>query len=452
MADGLTDDEVAALARAFHRPSSATTLLDRAGLDRSEQPTWSAHTSLEFWREIGTLLDVGLLVDGRRRILAAASQSYPVNPVFLAGLAATSVLLLAVEPVRFSATGAPLAVDWRDGLRGVLDRAARGWRLPPGALRVGDRGTRLLGVIRGDVSATRVVADLVGELTRAAAAHNSAHAAADRIRLRLALHLSSRLDVSAASAALEGSAAATASRLVDAVALDHVLRESPAADVALIISAALFESAVRPRLPGLDPAAFHRVDVNLPGRGNDRTAWVGVFSPLPAADANPSRDDDRTPVPGGVSSWDFIVSVADEDHDWGEWLAWELESSGHHVHLHAWDVVAGQYRTNRLDEAIRNTRRMLVVLTEHYLRAPRMQAEWTTMWDTDPAGVNRRLIPVRVEVCRPEGLLRGISYIDLVGLDDDAAKAALRRGLEASLSGRFRPSTPPPFPSSRRGG
>ena len=37
-------------------------------------------------------------------------------------------------------------------------------------------------------------------------------------------------------------------------------------------------------------------------------------------------------------------------------------------------------------------------------------------------GVERTLIPVRVEECAPDGLLAQVVYADLVGLGEDAAE------------------------------
>jgi hypothetical protein len=293
-----------------------------------------------------------------------------------------------------------------------------------------------------------VVTDLVRELVDAMGERNRARAAADRVRLRLALHLGGAHVDETAGVGVEGSAAAVTSRLVDAPPLGRLLYELPAADLALIVSSALFEATVRPGLRGLDPRKFRRVDVDIPTSGG--TAWVGA--PGPGSVPDPARDRPAGSVPAaasGIRSWDFLVSVADEDGAWGEWLAWELEGRGHQVHLQAWDVVAGHHQVNRLHEAVSHARRTLVVLTEDYLRAPRMQAEWTAAWEEDPAGMNRRLIPVRVAECRPEGLLRGITYIDLVGLDDDAARATFHRGIEASILGRYRPTSPPPYPGTR---
>ncbi|WP_419469384.1 effector-associated domain EAD1-containing protein [Candidatus Frankia alpina] len=48
----LADEEVIMLARVFHRSSSAMMVLERAGLERWRQPSWTERTSLEFWEEV----------------------------------------------------------------------------------------------------------------------------------------------------------------------------------------------------------------------------------------------------------------------------------------------------------------------------------------------------------------------------------------------------------------
>ncbi|MCM3924936.1 effector-associated domain EAD1-containing protein, partial [Frankia sp. AiPs1] len=80
----LSDIEVEMLARAFHRPSTAMAVLERAGLERWRQPSWTTQTPLEFWDEVNHHLRLGVLLDGRINILAAAAALYPANEVFAA--------------------------------------------------------------------------------------------------------------------------------------------------------------------------------------------------------------------------------------------------------------------------------------------------------------------------------------------------------------------------------
>ncbi|OHV38955.1 hypothetical protein CC117_02400 [Parafrankia colletiae] len=153
---------------------------------------------------------------------------------------------------------------------------------------------------------------------------------------------------------------------------------------------------------------------------------------------------------GDGPRWDFHVSYAEADEGWARWIDWVLEGADFKVHLKARELVAGARAVQVLQEAIRLSRRTIVVLSSSYLASPRVQAHWQAAWDSDPAGTERALLPVRVEDVRAEGLLGGITYIDLVGLDaGTAGQRLLIDEVNASLTGRrARPSAPPPFPGS----
>ncbi|WP_423748145.1 effector-associated domain EAD1-containing protein [Frankia canadensis] len=57
-------------------------MLASIGLDRSKQPSWNATTSLNFWREVNSLLGLGVVPDGAAKLLDKALEDWPVNPVF----------------------------------------------------------------------------------------------------------------------------------------------------------------------------------------------------------------------------------------------------------------------------------------------------------------------------------------------------------------------------------
>jgi hypothetical protein len=63
---------------------------------------------------------------------------------------------------------------------------------------------------------------------------------------------------------------------------------------------------------------------------------------------------------------------------------------------------------------------------------------------SDPQSIDRKLLPVKVKDCKPEGLLAPIVYVDLVGLSAVAAKQALLD----SLPERAKPETSPAFPGT----
>src|SRR4051812_5800445 len=142
----------------------------------------------------------------------------------------------------------------------------------------------------------------------------------------------------------------------------------------------------------------------------------------------------------------FFVSYAKADQPWAEWIAHALEAHGFPCLIQAWDFRPGSNFVIEMQEAARKAERTIIVLSPAYLRATFTTPEWAAAFANDPQGLQRKLVPVRVEDCKPEGLLKSIVYIDLVGLDEAAARAALLRGV---VPGRVKPETVP-FPSSGR--
>jgi hypothetical protein len=144
--------------------------------------------------------------------------------------------------------------------------------------------------------------------------------------------------------------------------------------------------------------------------------------------------------------WDFFVSYTQADRAWAEWIAWTLEEDGYQVLVQAWDFVPGSNWVQKMQEGVRDARRMVAVLSEDYLRSVYGSAEWQAAWAQDPAGADRRLLLVRVKPCAWEGLLAGVVGIDLTRLDEAAALGRLRSKIAAAVSGRAKPQTPPGFP------
>jgi hypothetical protein len=98
-----------------------------------------------------------------------------------------------------------------------------------------------------------------------------------------------------------------------------------------------------------------------------------------------------------------------------------------------------------MHEAARAARRTIAVLSPAFLASPYCLAEWAVAFQQDPAGRERRLIPVRVRSCEPDGLLGTIVYVDLVDLDPAASREALLAGLSAD---RVKPPCAPAHPES----
>lgn len=159
---------------------------------------------------------------------------------------------------------------------------------------------------------------------------------------------------------------------------------------------------------------------------------------------------------------EFFISYNSNDREWAEWIAWTLEESGYSVVIQAWDFRPGQNFTLKMSRAISANSRTVAVLSQSYLDATFTHPEWAGAFANDPLGAQRKLIPVRVGDCKPEGLLQTVIYIDLVGLTEAAAKAALLDGMHDRAKPAARPKfpgvpattslkPPPPFPGPSEG-
>lgn len=143
---------------------------------------------------------------------------------------------------------------------------------------------------------------------------------------------------------------------------------------------------------------------------------------------------------------DFFVSYTSSSDPWAEWIAWCLEAAGYTVFLQKWDFFPGTNFVLNMDEATKEARRTLAVLSHEYLDARFPRAEWAAAFATDPTGERRRLIPIRIEDFEVDGVLKAVVYIDLVGCDETAAKKRLIDGVG---NGRAKPASSPRFPGAQ---
>ena len=145
---------------------------------------------------------------------------------------------------------------------------------------------------------------------------------------------------------------------------------------------------------------------------------------------------------------DFFVSRNKADKAWAAWIAWQLEAAGYKTVVQDWDFGAGKNFVLEMQDATTNAWRTIAVLSPDFLKSAYTAPEWAAAFAQDPTGAKRKLVPVRVRDCKPTGLLAQVVYIDLVGLDEEAAKAALLAGVKRR---RAKPSIAPPFPGKGQG-
>jgi TIR domain len=98
----------------------------------------------------------------------------------------------------------------------------------------------------------------------------------------------------------------------------------------------------------------------------------------------------------------------------------------------AWHFRPGQNFVLEMERAATGADRIIAVLSQDYLNAAFTQSEWAAAFALDPKGKERKLIPIRVKECKPEGIFASIIYLDLVGLTSQEARLALLRGLSES--------------------
>lgn len=147
--------------------------------------------------------------------------------------------------------------------------------------------------------------------------------------------------------------------------------------------------------------------------------------------------------PSPTSPCDFFISRTGVDAEWAQWIAWTLEEEGYTTYLQDWDFRPGRSFVHAMQEGTTNCKRTIAVLSPAYFTSAFSATEWEAAFTRDPTGAERALSTVRVEECDPPGLLARVQYIDLVGLDEEAARTVL---LDGVVEGRRKPQQKPSFP------
>ena len=126
---------------------------------------------------------------------------------------------------------------------------------------------------------------------------------------------------------------------------------------------------------------------------------------------------------------DFFISYNSADRQWAEWVAYVLEEHGHSVIIQAWDFRPGGNFILDMQKATAEAKRTVMALSDAYLQALYTQPEWAAAFQQDPMGCDRKLLPIRVAPCQPQGMLAAVVYIDFVGKTAEAAEQILLAAL-----------------------
>ncbi len=138
----------------------------------------------------------------------------------------------------------------------------------------------------------------------------------------------------------------------------------------------------------------------------------------------------------------IFISYAHQDEPWAKWVAWQLEFAGHTTEMMPWGP--GADFADRMDTALKKCPLTIGILTVNYLRSPFCRKEYLTAWTQGVEKTRKSLVLVRVANCKPSGLLRTHTYIDLVPItEEQKARQELLKGIDGK---RIRLQSPPPFP------
>src|SRR5215831_11962440 len=142
---------------------------------------------------------------------------------------------------------------------------------------------------------------------------------------------------------------------------------------------------------------------------------------------------------GPAKTKDFFISYTGVDVNWAHWLARELEAEGYTTVYQARDFYEGGNFVAQMDEAMRTTKRTIAILSPEYLRSRFTLPEWAEAFRRDPTGEYALLVPVRVRACEVDGVLGARVYVDLVGVEEAAARIRLIDGVRG-VAGKLLPT------------
>lgn len=190
--------------------------------------------------------------------------------------------VIGVDMHRYSARVTRHQFELQRALARMLDEAAEAADLRRKRWKRQKEGDGEIAILPARVDLVAAVRHFVSELDIRLADHNEDHAPGMLIRLRVAMHTDSLTE---AEFGYAGPALIVLSRLLNSTPVRKALTNTPEAHLAQIISEPVFQRAVVPEVGGLRQRQFQQVQVDLPEKEFQHTAYLYV----PGARAAPSQ-------------------------------------------------------------------------------------------------------------------------------------------------------------------
>ncbi|MFN7921261.1 MAG: TIR domain-containing protein [Bryobacteraceae bacterium] len=136
---------------------------------------------------------------------------------------------------------------------------------------------------------------------------------------------------------------------------------------------------------------------------------------------------------------DFYISYNKADRPAAEWIANTLQAAGYTTIIQSQDFAPGSNFVLEMHAAAQQAKRTIAVLSQDFLDSAFTAPEWAAAFAKDPRGQSRILVPVRVRLCDPTGLLGQIVYINLADLDLQYDEPQARKRLLEGIDGMPQP-------------
>jgi hypothetical protein len=78
----------------------------------------------------------------------------------------------------------------------------------------------------------------------------------------------------------------------------------------------------------------------------------------------------------------LFISYTGSDRDWAEWITWQLEGAGYTATLQAWDFRPGSNFVLNMDKSVRQSERVIAVLSKKYISSAYTRPEWAIAFST----------------------------------------------------------------------
>jgi len=134
------------------------------------------------------------------------------------------------------------------------------------------------------------------------------------------------------------------------------------------------------------------------------------------------------------AGFDYFISRRGGSAAIAQEVADVLMSAGYTVYVQDYDIPPGANFIAAIHDALKRGRHLVVLLTKDYDASAYTLMELTNFLAAAARSAeDRRIVVLRIEDCNPEGVLAGMVFGDLVGVDDPAER---RRRILAAAEGR----------------